>query len=571
MQKKQDDSTRDTCQAELLPIDIHYNKLLDWLLDRRHCDVKWQAAVLEIREKINSAIQDMPPVEEITQLLSGAYINYFHCVRIVELLKVSESASKNIFGGYSSKRMKILLHVCKGKMLAINLSHGQGSERHWPIVRDIGLKGCRDGAVDWQEIQWLYEKNNVNLAEAAHLLIRNVNYEIPSLKRQIGKCQQTQRECTRKEREYSSNAVTFREKYQSVCRQMGIKGENIKCELLSLLDELPDIYKSIAGAISDLKSATHYYETFVRFLVPSSTTTPLIRHIHEHGNSTVYQWRTGNIPLVVVKDTRPKQSRPDSKETFEQIDWGVEAVADTSVDIVEWGREDDVINWSGNVESIDWVEGQTNNADTAVDFGDDGILADQEEFQGGCGITVEQSGQDLDIISGPDADLVMDATWTRNLLIDELLELQGFLRHRLLEMKSDFDVLSADQFQSAPQLIQMQSADSIKAMETAVTDVLTTLTSMKMQNLFLLKTSPRYLDRLADSLQQKLNVSEKMVSSSKTMAEKRQFAAKEQMELEPKLEVIKSKTKELQRKIAEEISKKYKNRPVNIMGEINNI
>ncbi|XP_068756812.1 CDK5 regulatory subunit-associated protein 3-like isoform X8 [Montipora capricornis] len=486
MQKKQDDSTRDTCQAELLPIDIHYNKLLDWLLDRRHCDVKWQAAVLEIREKINSAIQDMPPVEEITQLLSGAYINYFHCVRIVELLKVSESASKNIFGGYSSKRMK---------------------------------------------------------------------------------------ECTRKEREYSSNAVTFREKYQSVCRQMGIKGENIKCELLSLLDELPDIYKSIAGAISDLKSATHYYETFVRFLVPSysSTTTPLIRHIHEHGNSTVYQWRTGNIPLVVVKDTRPKQSRPDSKETFEQIDWGVEAVADTSVDIVEWGREDDVINWSGNVESIDWVEGQTNNADTAVDFGDDGILADQEEFQGGCGITVEQSGQDLDIISGPDADLVMDATWTRNLLIDELLELQGFLRHRLLEMKSDFDVLSADQFQSAPQLIQMQSADSIKAMETAVTDVLTTLTSMKMQNLFLLKTSPRYLDRLADSLQQKLNVSEKMVSSSKTMAEKRQFAAKEQMELEPKLEVIKSKTKELQRKIAEEISKKYKNRPVNIMGEINNI
>ena len=30
-------------------------------------------------------------------------------------------------------------------------------------------------------------------AEAAHLLIRSVNYEIPSLKRQIGKCQQTQR------------------------------------------------------------------------------------------------------------------------------------------------------------------------------------------------------------------------------------------------------------------------------------------------------------------------------------------------------------------------------------------
>ncbi|KAL9967230.1 hypothetical protein ACROYT_G025410 [Oculina patagonica] len=225
--QKQDDSKGNGREEELLPIDIYYNKLLDWLLDRRHCDVKWQTAVLEIREKINGAIQDMPPVDEISQLLSGTYINYFHCIRIVELLKVSESATKNIFGGYSSKRMK-----------------------------------------DWQEIVKLYEKNNVNLAEAAHLLIRNVNYEIPALKRQIGKCQQTQRECTRKESEFASNAALFKEKYQSVCKQMSIKGDNVKSELLSLLDELPEIYRGIAVAISGLKNATHYYETFVNFLVP---------------------------------------------------------------------------------------------------------------------------------------------------------------------------------------------------------------------------------------------------------------------------------------------------------------
>lgn len=42
----------------------------------------------------------------------------------------------------------------------------------------------------------------------------------------------------------------------------------MKSELLRLLDELPEIYKSIAAAISNLKNATHYYETFVSFLVP---------------------------------------------------------------------------------------------------------------------------------------------------------------------------------------------------------------------------------------------------------------------------------------------------------------
>lgn len=46
--------------------------LLDWLLDRRHCDLKWQNDALEVREKINAAIQDMPPVDEITELLSGS-------------------------------------------------------------------------------------------------------------------------------------------------------------------------------------------------------------------------------------------------------------------------------------------------------------------------------------------------------------------------------------------------------------------------------------------------------------------------------------------------------------------
>lgn len=46
------------------------------------------------------------------------------------------------------------------------------------------------------------------------------------------------------------------------------QGDEIKTELLSLLDELPLIYEGIGASISSLKNATHYYETFVNFLVP---------------------------------------------------------------------------------------------------------------------------------------------------------------------------------------------------------------------------------------------------------------------------------------------------------------
>ena len=78
-------------------------------------------------------------------------INYFHCTQIVEILKETEADSKSIFGRYGSQRMK-----------------------------------------DWQEVLRLYEKENVYLAEACQILMRNVAYEIPGLKKSISKCEQLQ-------------------------------------------------------------------------------------------------------------------------------------------------------------------------------------------------------------------------------------------------------------------------------------------------------------------------------------------------------------------------------------------
>ncbi len=81
-------------------------------------------------------------------------IHYFNCLKIIEILKETEKKSKNIFGMYSSQRMK-----------------------------------------DWNNIVGLFQKNNIYLAEVASILQRNVAYEIPALKKQINKCQQQQTVC----------------------------------------------------------------------------------------------------------------------------------------------------------------------------------------------------------------------------------------------------------------------------------------------------------------------------------------------------------------------------------------
>eukprot|EP00111_Clytia_hemisphaerica_P004165 TCONS_00011914-protein len=362
-------------RGEDLPIDIYYNKLLDWLIDRRHCEKNWQDNAGNIREKINTAIQDMPPNQEITDLLSGTYINYFHCNKIVSLLKQCGEGSTNFFGQYSSKRMK-----------------------------------------DWQEIINNYKDESVFLAEAAQMIMRNVNYEIPGLKRQIAKCHLTQRECQRKEKDCNQNSALFKAKYLKLCKQMGIPGSNVRKELVELAQELPGILKDVSEETKSMEDACQYYSAFIKFVNQKDTIeevdiTPLIKFVIEHGNATVYQWKTGNVPSKI-------------EESIQKVD--MEAMAQISVDGA--GDEEAEIDWGD-------LGGDTSTTDGGIDFGDEGDLnadggGDIDWGNMGDGvediaITVEDAGQENPeggVASGDEALSVLENTTTRNVFIDELLE-----------------------------------------------------------------------------------------------------------------------------------------------------
>lgn len=71
-------------QEQDIPIDINSGKLLEWLINRRHCTKDWHVMILPIREKINNAIQDMPIHEGIAKLLSGSCMfNYYFIIFII--------------------------------------------------------------------------------------------------------------------------------------------------------------------------------------------------------------------------------------------------------------------------------------------------------------------------------------------------------------------------------------------------------------------------------------------------------------------------------------------------------
>jgi len=165
-------------------------------------------------------------------------LTYFHCLRIVEVLKETESNTKNIFGGYSSRRMQ-----------------------------------------DWQEVIKLYQKDNLYLAECASILGRNVIYEIPALKRGATKSEIAQAESLKKEASLKKQSAECREKFLHSCAQLGIQFDNFNSSsdtpiptveetgakiVNQMCQKLPAIFKELTEKAGDLRDAVEYYRRFLR-------------------------------------------------------------------------------------------------------------------------------------------------------------------------------------------------------------------------------------------------------------------------------------------------------------------
>lgn len=507
-----------------IPIDIHFNKLLDWLLKRRHCKPEWTEAAHDIRTKINAAITDMPEHPDVTALLHGSYINYFHCLRIIDILKETEAASKNIFGRYSSQRMK-----------------------------------------DWQEIVKLYEKDCTYLAEAAQMLSRYVNYEIPALKRQLAGSRKSEEDFTRKEHEHAGAAADCRQKYLDACKHMGIEGKHVKAELSSLAADLPATFDVIAKRCRSLDGVITFYRSFVTFVCGSCTheVCPMLQTLMEKGNVTTYEWRTGIAPQRVVaeKAAAAGDALSPSRSTNPNATANEPAVTSDEID---WSAADELCIEENPSDGIDF-----GTEEIGIELADEGISEITMSWDEGMEAANPEAGGEL-VAKGRDALTVLDNPVTRAQFVDDLIELDSFLEQRLVELQKGLDVIMTSQLQSAPKSVAA-SAEDVAQMRASVAAIISDITSSKMQQLMSIRNSPRYVDRVTERLQKMQDMSEKMAASSRLAVLRQQEAREEQRLLQPKLSVLVARTKELKAQVEKDISKKYDDRPVNIMGEINAI
>ncbi|XP_026727222.1 CDK5RAP3-like protein [Trichoplusia ni] len=501
-----------------IPIDINIGKLQDWLVSRRHVNKEWQKSLPPVREKINNALQDMPAHDDIASLLAGSYINYFHCRKIIDILKETEADTKNLFGRYGSQRMK-----------------------------------------DWQDITKNYEKENLYLAEAAQILVRNINYEIPGLKKQIAKEEQSQAECEKKHLDFLKNEASSKSEFLTLCKQLGIQGDRIKKELVDRLQELPEIYDKIGKNLKPLQPGIELYSAFSKYILGDKATEvlPLLQYVVDNGNTTVYEWSYGEPPLSVEPDPVHIELDDEDQGAGDQIDFGDSneidfGAIDAPAAEIDFGDGD-----AGG--EIDW-----GNIDVAspenIDISADLAQVSLEE----SGIVVEDAGVCGGVARGKDALTLMDNPHTRNQIIDQLVELESFLKMRLYETNTSGDSHSFSLLQQLP----AESTAALSGMLAAVQVAAAKLTAPEINHLHNVKHSPRYVDVLTGQLQQKLSLCGKLSRLAARAGEAGAAAGARAAQARPVLARVLHTTRELQGQIEADISKKYKGRPVNIIGGV---
>ncbi|RCN37098.1 hypothetical protein ANCCAN_17029 [Ancylostoma caninum] len=477
-----------------LPIDIHSGKLLDWLISRRHCQKDWQKNVLVIREKIKHAILDMPESDEVVQLLQGSYINYFHCQRIIEILRETEKDTKNFLGFYSSQRMK-----------------------------------------DWQEIDSLYKKNNVYLAESAQILQRLVQYEIPGLKKQITKAEQSLADSVRKEKEYHKQAEDGRKLYEKELQRIGIQGHALRAELLALAADLPSFFAKITDDIIHLKESSDYYCHFRSYIHQNKSLPtkilPLLSLLFEKGSGlTAFEFKYGTTPSKVEPPSFDLLLKEDKKTSEDdEIDFG-----------------DDAIDFGDDAE-IDF-----STADVDID-----VVADTS---GAVGESVARGEDALCVVENPD---------TQKIIISELSELLAFLTMRKEDEERD---TSSDMFirgfEKRPAEISKVSSTQLTEWINKIKSILDQLSDQQKKHLFRIRSSPQFVEKLVDEIEVKKGLEGRYKKMAALMVEKQKEAQEQTVKAGQELQSVVTSTKQLQKQLEEEISKKYDGRRVNIMGGI---
>ncbi|CAI5506355.1 unnamed protein product [Closterium sp. Naga37s-1] len=543
-----------------LPIDIAYNKFADWLVDRKRVPANWRQRVAAIQQRITKLVTTLPRHHDPwLQSLSVDDVGYVEAKRVRDILAAARPSERTIFGGLAGP------------------------------------------AREWDAVVRTYERDSVFLGEAAQILVHNTNYDIPYWQKHRARAQQQLEESNRKELDCRRLAAAAAKGFQQACSDLGIKGLDVRNELKGLVAQLPGVFQGVVTILSgeSVGQAVYYYQSAVAFA-----------HGGEDADSSL-------LPTLLELRANPEQQ--DRAEPPAENEWGGDVGGEGGdgggggdaaggivwdVDVGTGGEgggggEAGGEGAAGGEEGgggIDW-DIDTGAAGTNEEA-PSGSAGDGDSAGGGGGGGGRSGREGESEMQKVQRWLLADSAY-RSKLLDDLFELHIFLVTRIAEMnRHQGSVLQAQLMNhgtayftplhshvcTAGAMVPLPSSpippatphsnhgtSSLTALDSHICTAIGRLTSRRTRDLLLILSSQRFLDRLEQSLLQKKSNEARLLDSIGELERRRREIRTALADAWPKLEAVVQRTRAYKTAAEAALSAMYSNRPVHIIGEINNV
>ena len=221
-------------KGDELPLDLQYDKAIDWLVGQRKVPRDWQRTLKAAQARLSAALalaEGRPELDALGALLATPEerFSYYEAAEVLEVLKGAGLAEKNFIGQYSNA------YTAK-----------------------------------WADAVRRYESGGVYLAEGAQRLVHQCTYELPALRKEVSRAEKELSELQRREAEYLRLAEAAQKRFEEACakRKIGVCGRAEVRERLQLsLSQLRPLHLRAAALCQGEKvaAAAAFYRAFVRF------------------------------------------------------------------------------------------------------------------------------------------------------------------------------------------------------------------------------------------------------------------------------------------------------------------
>ena len=605
------EASREIIADDDLPVDIHHRKFAQWLVDRRKAPKDWHDKLQAILLKVDALARNLPatltrctgecvPDPHILAPSDGVEPvrwDYYRARLVRDKIIAGASTVKDATNDAESA----LSGAFSGADTAVHDASKETTE-----TRTRGLFGRLAGkAREWDDIVRMYERDNIHLAEAQMTMNQLVDYDIPHHKSHAQRRGKQLADLERRESEHRRAAVVAAERFIATCTDVGVSpldatcagGEGFAAALdRRLSDRLDTIFAECAAAARTdaVGEAMEHYAQWTRWahgidaagidggLLPSLA---CIRG-YEDGDLLLSDDDEDDIAEIAVVGV-PVAGGDDDDDELEGFPGasGKEAAAAVPAGDApkEGGIDWDIGAQSTPTEGGESPGGESPGGPVSIDWDIGDVVV--ERVGGGESIT-DVPIADVPIASAsssPDSAVPREGEIKpqprlfhaklarqafRAAFVDDLLELRAFLSQRSADVRhKECAALLA----SAPASIAAyQSCDALTKLAELVWRPVAVLREPSALRSLMIRTSGRYKSRLVMDLEHKAGAEGRSLKMRTDAEAKKAECRLELARCNARLDECRRALREVKVSIECAVSKMFKGRRVNVMGEIGN-